>query len=207
MVNTARYPPRRRRNSASAPKTVRRPGVPGVGRRRPTECGCGASRISGRTPIPSITSIAGPNKVDRVAAVAHPHLRRALDHRRGEPEPVQAVHRHWAVTFAPERGSHDFFVTAPGEVVCSHEIYADDVVLEFPLGRNASAAKRIFIAFRPAYPARVAIGSHSTIGRQVLWVNRVLSLTLRCRPSTQRRWPGTRRPAPETGMRPAHGRP
>jgi hypothetical protein len=69
-----------------------------------------------------------------------------------------------------------FYETAVGEVVGSSEIYADDAVLEFPQGKERIRGKANIIAFRSAYPARVAIDLHRTIGRQDLWVN---ELTIR----------------------------
>jgi hypothetical protein len=44
-------------------------------------------------------------------------------------------------------------------------------VLEFPQGKERIRGKANIIAFRPAYPARVSIELHRTIGRQDLWVN------------------------------------
>jgi hypothetical protein len=65
----------------------------------------------------------------------------------------------------------NFFDTSVEEVVGAHEIYADEVVLEFPQGRERIRGKANIIAFRSAYPARVTIDLHRIIGRQDLWVN------------------------------------
>jgi SnoaL-like domain len=65
----------------------------------------------------------------------------------------------------------NFFDTSVEDVVGAHEIYADEVVLEFPQGRERIRGKANIIAFRSAYPARVTIDLHRIIGRQDLWVN------------------------------------
>src|SRR6266566_914882 len=65
----------------------------------------------------------------------------------------------------------DFFDTRIDDVVRSSEIYADDAVLEFPQGKERIRGKANIIAFRSAYPARVTIELHRTIGRQDLWVS------------------------------------
>ena len=62
----------------------------------------------------------------------------------------------------------DFFDTPIDDVVRSSEIYADDAVLEFPQGKERIRGKANIIAFRSAYPARVSIELHRTIGRQDL---------------------------------------
>jgi hypothetical protein len=65
----------------------------------------------------------------------------------------------------------NFFDTAVDDVVGSSQIYADDVVLEFPQGKERIRGKANIIAFRSAYPATVTIELHRTLGRQDLWVN------------------------------------
>jgi hypothetical protein len=64
-----------------------------------------------------------------------------------------------------------FYETAIDDVAGSSELYADDAVLEFPQGKERIRGKANMIAFRSAYPARVSIQLHRTIGRQDLWVN------------------------------------
>ena len=56
-------------------------------------------------------------------------------------------------------------------ITLASEIYADDAVLEWPQGGERIRGKANIIAFRSAYPARVSIELHRTIGRQDLWVN------------------------------------
>jgi len=72
---------------------------------------------------------------------------------------------------ATTRAIKDFFDTRIDDVVRSSEIYADDAVLEFPQGKERIRGKANIIAFRSAYPARVTIELHRTIGRQDLWVS------------------------------------
>jgi hypothetical protein len=64
-----------------------------------------------------------------------------------------------------------FYETAIADVVGTSEIYADDAALEFPQGRERIRGKANIVAFRSAYPARVAIDLHRTIGHEDLWVN------------------------------------
>jgi hypothetical protein len=64
-----------------------------------------------------------------------------------------------------------FYETAIDDVAGASELYADDAVLEFPQGRERIQGKANMIAFRSAYPARVSIELHRSIGRQDLWVN------------------------------------
>lgn len=64
-----------------------------------------------------------------------------------------------------------FYATTVGDVAGSHEIYADDAVLEFPQGRERIRGKANIIAFRSAYPAKVTIELHRTVGGQDLRVN------------------------------------
>jgi hypothetical protein len=65
----------------------------------------------------------------------------------------------------------NFYETAIDDVVGSSEIYADDAVLEFPQGRELIRSRANIVALRSAYPARVTIDVHRTIGRQDLWLN------------------------------------
>jgi hypothetical protein len=69
-----------------------------------------------------------------------------------------------------------FYATAVDDVAGSSGIYADDAALEFPQGRERIRGKANIIAFRSAYPARVTIDVHRTIGRADLWVT---ELTIR----------------------------
>src|SRR5262245_39814166 len=69
-----------------------------------------------------------------------------------------------------------FYDTTVDDVAGSSEIYADDAVLEFPQGRERIHGRADIVAFRSAYPARVTIDLHRTIGREDLWVN---ELTIR----------------------------
>jgi ketosteroid isomerase-like protein len=64
-----------------------------------------------------------------------------------------------------------FYDTTIDDVAGSSEIYADDAVLEFPQGGERIRGRANIIAFRSAYPARVTIEAHRTVGRQDLWVN------------------------------------
>jgi SnoaL-like domain len=64
-----------------------------------------------------------------------------------------------------------FYETTIDDVTGASELYADDAVLEFPQGRERIRGKANMIAFRSAYPARVSIELHRTIGRRDLWVN------------------------------------
>ena len=66
---------------------------------------------------------------------------------------------------------HFYDTTTIDDVTGSSELYAEDAVLEFPQGRERIRGKANIIAFRSAYPARVSIELHRTIGRQDLWVN------------------------------------
>jgi hypothetical protein len=65
----------------------------------------------------------------------------------------------------------DHFDTGTDDFVRSSEIYADDAVLEFPQGRERIRGKANILAFRSAYPARVSLDMHRTIGCHDLWVN------------------------------------
>jgi hypothetical protein len=69
-----------------------------------------------------------------------------------------------------------FYDTTVDDVAGSSDIYADDAALEFPQGKERIRGKANIIAFRSAYPARVTIDVHRTIGREDLWVN---ELTIR----------------------------
>ncbi len=69
-----------------------------------------------------------------------------------------------------------FYATTVDDVAGSSEIYADDAVLEFPQGKERIRGRANIIAFRSAYPAKVDIELHRTVGRQDLWVN---ELTIR----------------------------
>jgi SnoaL-like domain len=64
-----------------------------------------------------------------------------------------------------------FYETTIDDVTGASELYADDAVLEFPQGRERIRGKANMIAFRSAYPGRVSIELHRTIGRRDLWVN------------------------------------
>jgi hypothetical protein len=66
---------------------------------------------------------------------------------------------------------HFYDTASIDDVTGSSELYAEDAVLEFPQGRERIRGKANIIAFRSAYPARVSIELHRTIGRQDLWVN------------------------------------
>jgi hypothetical protein len=65
----------------------------------------------------------------------------------------------------------DHFDTGTDDFVRSSEIYADDAVLEFPQGRERIRGKANILAFRSAYPARISLDMHRTIGCHGLWVN------------------------------------
>jgi len=65
----------------------------------------------------------------------------------------------------------DHFDTGTDDFVRSSEIYADDAVLEFPQGRERIRGKANILAFRSAYPARISLDMHRTIGCHALWVN------------------------------------
>jgi SnoaL-like domain len=65
----------------------------------------------------------------------------------------------------------DHFDTGTDDFVRSSEIYADDAVLEFPQGRERIRGKANILAFRSAYPARISLDMHRTIGCHDLWVN------------------------------------
>ncbi|WP_328989406.1 nuclear transport factor 2 family protein [Kribbella sp. NBC_01245] len=53
----------------------------------------------------------------------------------------------------------------------SAAIYADHAVIEFPQGRERIRGRENIIAFRSAYPARLKIEMHRTVGSGDLWVN------------------------------------
>ena len=65
----------------------------------------------------------------------------------------------------------DHFDASVDDIVRASEIYADDAVLEFPQGRERIRGKADIIAFRSAYPARLAFDIRRTTGCQDLWVN------------------------------------
>jgi hypothetical protein len=65
----------------------------------------------------------------------------------------------------------DHFDTGSDDFVRSSEIYADDAVLEFPQGGERIRGKANITAFRSAYPARIDLQMHRTIGCHDLWVN------------------------------------
>jgi ketosteroid isomerase-like protein len=65
----------------------------------------------------------------------------------------------------------DHFDSAADDQERSAEIYADDVVLEFPQSGERVLGKANIIAFRSAYPARLSFEMHRTIGCGDLWVN------------------------------------
>lgn len=50
------------------------------------------------------------------------------------------------------------------------QIYADDVLLDFPQGRERIRGKQNTIAFRMAYPAEVRIEPRRIVGSGDLWV-------------------------------------
>jgi hypothetical protein len=64
-----------------------------------------------------------------------------------------------------------FYHTTIDDVAGSSDIYADDAALEFPQGKERIRGRANIMAFRSAYPARVTIDLHRTIGRDDLWVN------------------------------------
>jgi hypothetical protein len=66
-------------------------------------------------------------------------------------------------------GEH--FRYSTDDIVRASQIYAEDAALEFPQGGERIRGKQNIIAFRSAYPARVAFQLLRTIGRQDLWVN------------------------------------
>ncbi len=53
----------------------------------------------------------------------------------------------------------------------SAAIYADDAVLEFPQGGERIRGRKNILAFRSAYPARLKLEVHRTVGSGGLWVN------------------------------------
>lgn len=60
----------------------------------------------------------------------------------------------------------------PGdEIARASEIYADDVVLEWPQGGERIRGKADIIAFRSTYPARQEFQLHRISGCHDLWVN------------------------------------
>jgi hypothetical protein len=63
------------------------------------------------------------------------------------------------------------FEWACKDEVRASQIYADDAVLEFPQSGERIRGKAGIIEFRSAYPARVTLELHRTIGRDDLWVN------------------------------------
>ncbi|MCW2632526.1 MAG: hypothetical protein JWR88_1488 [Pseudonocardia sp.] len=63
------------------------------------------------------------------------------------------------------------FDWAGRDEVRASELYAEDVVLEFPQGGERIRGRENIIAFRTAYPARLSFEMHRTIGRDDLWVN------------------------------------
>ena len=65
----------------------------------------------------------------------------------------------------------DHFDTGTDDFVRSSEIYADDAVLEFPQGKERIRGKANILAFRSAYPARLSLDIHRTIGCHDLWIN------------------------------------
>jgi hypothetical protein len=65
----------------------------------------------------------------------------------------------------------DHFDTGTDDFVRSSEIYADAAVLEFPQGKERIRGKANILAFRSAYPARISLDIHRTIGCHDLWVN------------------------------------
>ncbi len=65
----------------------------------------------------------------------------------------------------------DHFDTAASDQERSAQIYADDAIIEFPQGGERIRGRDNIIAFRSAYPARLAFEMHRTIGCGDLWVN------------------------------------
>jgi hypothetical protein len=63
------------------------------------------------------------------------------------------------------------FDWAGRDEVRASELYAEDVVLEFPQGGERIRGRENIIAFRTAYPARLSFEMHRTVGRDDLWVN------------------------------------
>lgn len=57
------------------------------------------------------------------------------------------------------------------DIVRASEIYADDVVLEWPQGGERIRGKANIIAFRSTYPVRQEFEVHRIIGCHNLWVN------------------------------------
>ncbi|MBA2308695.1 MAG: nuclear transport factor 2 family protein [Pseudonocardiales bacterium] len=55
--------------------------------------------------------------------------------------------------------------------VRASQLYAEDVVLEFPQGGERVRGRANIVAFRSAYPARLSFEMHRTTGRDDLWVN------------------------------------
>ena len=53
----------------------------------------------------------------------------------------------------------------------SAAIYADDAVVEFPQGGERIRGRDHILAFRSAYPARLRLEVHRTVGSGDLWVN------------------------------------
>jgi hypothetical protein len=53
----------------------------------------------------------------------------------------------------------------------SAAIYSDDAVVEFPQGGERIRGRENILAFRSAYPARLRLKVHRTIGSGNLWLN------------------------------------
>src|SRR3954462_856945 len=61
---------------------------------------------------------------------------------------------------------------APGDDIArASELYADDVVVEWPQGGERGRGKANIIAFRSTYPARQEVEVHRITGCHDLWVN------------------------------------
>lgn len=65
----------------------------------------------------------------------------------------------------------EHFAWASKDEVRASNLYADDVVLEFPQSRERIRGKAHVIAFRTAYPAEITFEMHRTVGCGDLWVN------------------------------------
>lgn len=65
----------------------------------------------------------------------------------------------------------EHFKWACKDEVRASQIYSDDAVLEFPQSGERIRGRAGIIEFRSAYPARVTLEVHRTIGRDDLWVN------------------------------------
>jgi len=64
----------------------------------------------------------------------------------------------------------DHYAAAGSDEFHVAEIYSDDVILDFPQGRERIRGKAKVIAFRSAYPAKVRIQPRRIVGSGDVWV-------------------------------------